>query len=404
MPRDPRKVLEHELPGVLWPNASEPDKQDQGKQDPAPGSPWPKFDPDTEDRHGISPGPWPRKPREFEPQRRLGPEEPGKLSEKLVEDIQDDAFGWGFDVGRGFDEEDDLSWPQWLPGEHDPKEDAPGGWCPGEDAGTGGKGNGHIENCAWYQPYHYSADWGIFIRAHCLERLQKKAARWIARWAPPLSKVSPTKVPSIRACVGLASLRLAALRYYLHEVFHHQAEAYSTRCEVVLGGKSVYIRGAARLHAMQNGDPEEPLAEAYMLKNACLAARNTWAEWMGSTQAEFLAAFPPLVFTPPSFCPSNAPPWAVARYACRVRLAQTVARYTPSPYNRGAFVHYPHELDQWKRKVLLTATGTAPSGISLTTHMTQGYKNQKSPKFWIVVPKGKAPTPSWLPLLERASM
>lgn len=73
---------------------------------------------------------------------------------------------------------------------------------------------------AWYLPMHfYGHDWGIHIREASILDLAAHMLRNISQ---------PWTVETVAACV-----RLGLTALYLHEAFHHKAESFAIRLEVV---------------------------------------------------------------------------------------------------------------------------------------------------------------------------
>jgi len=338
---DPRHVLRRHLPQVIQdpspptgapqPTFDPPEPPHEPERHPAPE--WPTFDPEKESRHGVHP----------EPRRGPGP------------DRRKDE-----EIGR---ELDDRPEPTREP--------------------TGDKHG--VEVCAWYQPFHVYDDWGIFVREKCVERLFYDVRRRLRRSVP--GALGRPTTPPEDARIALTALRLAFSRYYLHEVFHHQAEAIATRMEVVTR-ESVYLPGTRALHKARGGDPEEPLAEAYTIG---VLGRRDHMSWRG-----FEAVVP--------FGPAQTQ----VRRDTQELIRTLVATTTPPPYNRGASIRsYRAAALPFHEEVMRTALG--PSGWwtpasdprlwRLASHMVRGYRRQDDVGFWIVTPKG-ATAPSWLPSLR----
>jgi hypothetical protein len=253
----------------------------------------------------------------------------------------------------------------------------PGGWGPPPKGGEP-----VLEVCAWYQPFHVFQDWGIFVKAQCVEALY-----------PPIRNVLRKELmaqlgtsalgPKEIARTNVAALRLAFSRYYLHEVFHHEAEAIATRVEAVVR-QPIYLPGTQGLYTTALGNPEEPLAEAYAIATLGLSDHMSWRGF-----GAILPAFRPV------------------RRAVREYVRMLVKTSTPWPYSLGASIpQYRAAARPFHEGALKAALGASawwtsanPDIWKLGTHMVRGYRHQDDVGFWLVVPKG-AKAPAWLPLLR----
>lgn len=127
---------------------------------------------------------------------------------------------------------------------------------------------------AFYLPFHlyWNRGWGIYL---ITERYERLAEEFLRETRPILTRKEV----------------YAATRLYLyeHEFFHHKAETFSSRLEVV-SRKEVYLRGQHPLHENRRGTNqqlEEVLAEAYALRKVEKRLRSDEWGWPKEKRAAF---------------------------------------------------------------------------------------------------------------------
>jgi hypothetical protein len=95
----------------------------------------------------------------------------------------------------------------------------------------------HWDRAAWYCPIHYFGDdWGIYIKQ---EAVIKKAARMARFLGPQL--IHKLKAGANRHAICCWLVKIATLKYFLHEHFHHKVESLGFRLHTSIGGKSNYL-------------------------------------------------------------------------------------------------------------------------------------------------------------------
>ena len=367
---DVRTVLKNKLPHTLPPSSAA-----QPSPSVNPHIQWDCFDPETQDKYPVT--------SKSDMQNHGALDE---ISASLAPPLQLEDFNRPWDNysddiapidARDIDFEE-LCAP---PSERPPRIQGSGGW--------GGVGR-VVETCAFYMPFHFHDDWGIHIKEHCLLSLQKEIAHILSRWCQYHCRVrSVADVNRIRAAVGVTALRLATLRYYLHEVYHHKVEAFATRCEAITGA-AVYLPGFHHHHLSFSGAPEEPFAEADMLLKTANSTRATWTKWENIIRPLY----------DPSI-PSSRNLIKELRGVVMRFLRSVVYHRTPDPYCRGARITAKTKFDAFQnrwRQGVLSSLRIPSLGLELANHMDAPYLRQDSTGFWIIVDKGR-PRPHWLSLI-----
>ena len=135
--------------------------------------------------------------------------------------FQPDTIDWGDDNHPNDIERDNIEEYEfekiWFSGaEFDPDKDLPK--VPGGEA--------FVDCFAWYCPFHYyTSAYGIYIRSDGLDKL----TRTLELLVPAADRL---KIRDHRSARKL--LRRAAFYYFfLHEMYHHKAESFATRLEIV---------------------------------------------------------------------------------------------------------------------------------------------------------------------------
>ena len=264
-----------------------------------------------------------------------------------------------------------------------------GGWGdPYDDSDTGNTSKKVIEIAAFYKPFHFYDDWGIYIKEASVFRLKRVFARDIERWLYSFCHWTRPQQRQLTDIVNDLSLRLAALRYYAHEVFHHKVEAFATRCEAVRESP-VYILGFHYTHRNTDGYWEEPLAECHMLAEIMNANNHTWKIFRDAIA--------------PFLIPSKSIQDSVPLLRQRIfnRSKKIVRNNTPYPYNRAPQV-YPTWKKDWQNfpQSVLQSIGFQAKALELMTNMDGGYRYKNSKGFWVIVPKGGRP-PRWMQVLNQ---
>lgn len=269
-----------------------------------------------------------------------------------------------------------------------------GGWSEpvkedstGEESSDSGK-KIVTETAAFYKPFHFYDDWGIYIKEAPILRLKRIFARDIEQWLYAFCHWNSSQEIALTNIVNDLSLRLATLRYYAHEVFHHKVEAFSTRCESVRE-TPVYVLGFHYTHRNTSGYWEEPLAECHMLKEIDNPSCHTWNI--------FHEAIKPFVI-PATNVETCAP---LLRRRIVNRSMRLVKRNTPYPYNQAPQI-YPTWKKDWQRfqQDVLRSIGFQANALELMSNMDSSYRYKNSKGFWIVVPKGGRP-PRWMQVLSQ---
>jgi len=252
-----------------------------------------------------------------------------------------------------------------------------------------GSGIGGVyETQAYYMPFHIYDNWGIYVREEAVLRLQRTYIGIISNWIRQYARgylLHPGQLMAIQKEATLLSFRLAVLRFYAHEFYHHKVESFATRGEI-FRGHSVYLAGFFAEHRATMGGLEEGLAEAFTLKELSNTNRTVWKNFQ-----EFMTQF------------TLGGMSQKGQRAALHRLTNQVVNYTkwqiyyctPRAYRDG--VKMVHNFSMWEetfRKSVLQKTGSNGAGLALATHLDSGYRRQDSQGFWIVVPKG-ALTPWW---------
>ncbi len=356
MPLDPRGILGRHLPNAI--TTATPT-----------GAPQPRFD---------SPG-RPTLPEDFDqrPDRRAADEERRAPLWPTYDDRTQERHRVYPDRGGPTREDEEVIGRDIEDLGNEDTDHDPGGW--GADLGPG---RPVIEICAWYQPFHVFQDWGIFVKAECVQALFP-SIRKVVRAELMKTRGASSLGPKDLARTNIVALRLAFSRYYLHEVFHHETEAIATRVEMVVR-QPIYLPGTQGLYSAGAGDPEEPLAEAYAIATLGSSDHMSWRGF-DSVLADAQSV----------------------RRAVREHVRRLVATATPWPYSRGATISkHQAAARSFHEAVLSAALGASgwwksasPEIWQLGTHMVRGYRHQDHVGFWLVVPKGRR-APIWLRLLS----
>jgi predicted RNA binding protein YcfA (HicA-like mRNA interferase family) len=212
--------------------------------------------------------------------------------------------------------------------------------------------------CAWYQPIHFSRlDWGIYIRAECLESIAFQMAPYLFGHSSRLD-----------GRMWWQLKRAAFLTVFLHEQYHHKVESFAIRLAVA-DRRAFYPLYSSTIYSPARGS-NDLLEEA--LANADSYGRldePTYKRALGShvfgvrhyLRDEFAAA-------PPGY-----------------RRAATLL-------DRRDFLTLENELCDQVHRGLAPASATAQRW-RLASHMTRAFYSVRSETYVIVTGGGRSPLP-----------